>query len=268
MSEVTISRNIQESPAAALPDLRFEPTRPRFSRVDFQHTSEGHLADQPFRDVFESTGWHRAYEGVDRDFVYTACKRTMDIFFSLFLLVLLSPIMIVSAIAVKLYDRGPLLFSQIRVGKAGREFRCFKFRSMVVNAESMQSSLMEQNKHADQRTFKMSDDPRITGPGRVLRRFSIDELPQLINVLRGEMSIVGPRPPLPSEVAIYSNHDYQRLSVKPGLTCIWQVSGRSRLAFPEQVEMDLQYIRQQSFLKDVAIVLKTIPAVLNGDGAS
>jgi len=268
MSEVAISIDSQESPAAALPDLRFEPTRPRFSRADFQHTSEGHRADHPFRDVFESTGWHLAYEGVNRDFIYTTCKRTMDISVSLFSLVLLSPIMIMSAIAVKLNDRGPLLFSQIRVGDAGREFRCLKFRSMVVNAESMQSSLIEQNKHADHRTFKMSDDPRITGPGRVLRRLSIDELPQLINVLRGEMSIVGPRPPLPSEVVLYSNHDYQRLSVKPGLTCIWQVSGRSRLAFPEQVKMDLQYIRERSFWKDVAIMLKTIPAVLSGDGAS
>ena len=139
---------------------------------------------------------------------------------------------------------------------------------MIVNAEAMRTTLIHQNEHSDQRTFKIMNDPRVTPPGRILRRFSVDELPQLINVLRGEMSIVGPRPPLPSEVALYSAYDFQRLAVKPGLTCIWQVSGRSRLAFPNQVKLDIEYIRRRSLKTDLAIILKTFPAVLNGDGAA
>lgn len=199
--------------------------------------------------------------------MYPIVKRAFDISVSLLALVVLSPLILAAALAVKLYDGGPVLFSQQRVGKGGRLFRCFKFRSMVVNAEALQRKLAAESVHADPRTFKMARDPRVTPVGRFLRRFSIDELPQVWNVLTGEMSIVGPRPPLPSEVALYSEQDFQRLGVKPGLTCIWQVSGRSRLPFPEQVRMDVEYIRRQSLLLDAAIIVRTIPAVLGGDGA-
>ena len=192
----------------------------------------------------------------------------MDVVISLAAIVLLSPVIVASAIAIKIHDRGPVLFSQSRVGKGGRTFRCFKFRSMIMNAQALQSSLMEQSEHADPRTFKMANDPRITPPGRILRRLSIDELPQILNVLFGDMSIVGPRPPLPHEVALYSATDRQRLTVQPGLTCTWQVSGRSKLPFPAQVKLDLQYIRTRSLRQDVSIILRTIPAVLSGNGAS
>lgn len=205
---------------------------------------------------------------VFREAAYAACKRAMDVVISLAAIVLLSPVIVASAIAIKIHDRGPVLFSQSRVGKGGRTFRCFKFRSMIMNAQALQSSLMEQSEHADPRTFKMANDPRITPPGRILRRLSIDELPQILNVLFGDMSIVGPRPPLPHEVALYSATDRQRLTVQPGLTCTWQVSGRSKLPFPAQVKLDLQYIRTRSLRQDVSIILRTIPAVLSGNGAS
>lgn len=203
-----------------------------------------------------------------RDAAYAVCKRMMDVAISLAAIILLSPVIVAAAVAIKLYDRGPILFSQPRVGKGGRVFRCFKFRSMVLNAQALQNSLMEKSEHADPRTFKMRNDPRITPPGKILRRLSIDELPQILNVLFGQMSIVGPRPPLPSEVKLYSDADFQRLAVKPGLTCIWQVSGRSRLPFSEQIKLDVQYIRTRSLKQDLSIILRTVPAVLSGDGAS
>ncbi len=202
-----------------------------------------------------------------REAFYRVCKRTMDIVISLGALILLTPIVLLTALMIKLYDRGPVFFSQERVGKDGRRFRCFKFRSMMLNAESLQKSLMEKSQHADPRTFKMADDPRVTMPGRIIRRFSIDELPQILNVLLGDMSIVGPRPPMPSEVVLYTDSDFRRLAVKPGLTCIWQVSGRSRLPFPEQLKMDVQYIQRRSLALDLSIILRTVPAVLSGDGA-
>lgn len=200
--------------------------------------------------------------------LYAVAKRAIDVVLSLTALILLSPVFLVAAIAIKWHDGGTVFFSQQRVGRDQRHFSCFKFRSMVVNAQSLQQQLLDQSEHDDPRTFKMANDPRITPAGRVLRRFSIDELPQILNVLLGQMSIVGPRPPLPSEVALYNESDLQRLIVKPGLTCIWQVSGRSRLPFPEQVRMDLQYIRTRSVAGDLKLILQTIPAVIGGDGAS
>ena len=205
--------------------------------------------------------------GSIRTAFYQGSKRAIDVALSLLAIVLLSPILCFAALMIKLYDRGPVFFSQDRVGKDGRTFHCYKFRSMILNAEALQKSLMANSEHADPRTFKIADDPRITPPGRILRRFSIDELPQILNVFLGEMSIVGPRPPLPHEVKLYSDSDWQRLSVKPGLTCIWQVSGRSRLPFPEQVKLDVDYIRRQSLALDLSIIVRTIPAVLTGDGA-
>ena len=198
---------------------------------------------------------------------YEASKRVLDLVISVTALMLLSPVFLIAAIIVRLYDGGSVFFSHERVGKGGRVFRCYKFRSMVLHAESLKSSIAEKNQHSDPRTFKIADDPRITPPGRILRRFSIDELPQIFNVIAGDMSIVGPRPPVPSEVSLYTDRDRQRLAVKPGLTCIWQVSGRSRLAFPQQLSMDLDYIRRRNLALDLAIIVKTVPAVITGDGA-
>lgn len=273
MSEVAISIESPDSSASMMPEQRFDVPIQRFSASDFEPSADRAYSAQPFTELIKPApasinvlplNVHSSRE----DALYVVCKRAIDICISLTAILILSPIILVTALAVKLYDGGPVLFSQVRVGKKGREFRCFKFRSMIVDAEAVRNTLIDKNEHADQRTFKIMNDPRITPPGRILRRFSVDELPQLINVLRGEMSIVGPRPPLPSEVALYSDYDFQRLAVKPGLTCIWQVSGRSKLAFPNQVKLDLEYIRRRSLKTDLAIILKTFPAVLNGDGAA
>ncbi len=273
MSEVVISFESPESSAAHAPEPRFDAAPQRFSSADFERPVDRPFAGPSFVDLMRPAA--NAFDirtaearAAHEDALYVVCKRAIDIFVSLAAVLILSPIILLAILAIKLYDGGPVLFSQARVGKKGREFRCFKFRSMIVNAEAVRSTLIDQNEHADQRTFKIMNDPRVTLPGRILRRFSIDELPQLINILRGDMSIVGPRPPLPSEVALYSAYDFQRLAVKPGLTCIWQVSGRSRLAFPNQVKMDLEYIRNRSLKTDLAIILKTVPAVLSGDGAA
>jgi lipopolysaccharide/colanic/teichoic acid biosynthesis glycosyltransferase len=195
-------------------------------------------------------------------------KRFLDIILSLLLLVSLLPLLLVVALLIKLTDRGPILFWQTRVGRWGREFPFPKFRSMVPNAEQLKSTLLPQNDHKEGLTFKMARDPRVTWIGRILRKLSIDELPQLWCVLKGDMSLVGPRPPIPAEVAQYTLADRRRLDVTPGLTCIWQVSGRSTLPFPKQVELDIQYIQSQSFWLDIKLLLKTIPAVLLGKGAS
>ena len=194
-------------------------------------------------------------------------KRMVDIAASLCGLLFLSPLFVAVAIAIKLTDRGPVLFWQTRVGQWGREFRFPKFRSMVVNAEKLREKLLGMNDHATGVTFKMKRDPRITWIGRIIRKLSIDELPQLICVLNGQMSLVGPRPPLPKEVASYTLSDRRRLDAKPGLTCIWQVSGRSDIPFDRQVVLDVQYIESQSFWLDIQLLLKTIPAVLLGRGA-
>jgi lipopolysaccharide/colanic/teichoic acid biosynthesis glycosyltransferase len=196
-----------------------------------------------------------------------AVKRSLDLVVATTLLLALSPMFAVIAVLIKLTDGGPVLFWQRRVGQWGRELAFPKFRSMVVNAEQLRQQLLAQNDHGGGVTFKMKRDPRITWIGRILRKLSVDELPQLWNVLRGDMSLVGPRPPLPSEVAQYSLADRRRLDVKPGLTCIWQVSGRGDIPFPQQVELDVQYIESQSLRLDFLLLLKTIPAVLFGRGA-
>ena len=193
-------------------------------------------------------------------------KRMLDIVMSLFFITILSPIFLFTALAIKLEDRGPVIYSQIRVGKWGSLFRMYKFRSMVVNAEKMKNSLQNENETKGV-IFKIRKDPRITAVGRIIRKLSIDEFPQFWNVLKGDMSLVGPRPPLLPEVNEYSNVHRQRLSVRPGITCLWQVSGRSEIDFEGQVRLDLQYIQNRSFLGDLWILLKTIPAVLLGKGA-
>ena len=194
-------------------------------------------------------------------------KRFVDIIISSAALLALSPLFLLVATLIKLEDRGPVFFAQRRVGKWGREFKMYKFRSMCVDAEQRLQALLAKNQHATGVTFKAKDDPRITKIGKWLRKFSIDEFPQFYNVLKGDMSLVGPRPPVPREVALYTPADRRRLEVTPGLTCFWQIGGRAEIDFPEQVRLDLQYIESQSFWLDVKILLKTVPAVLLGRGA-
>lgn len=194
-------------------------------------------------------------------------KRGFDMVASFLMLVLLSPLFALIAILVKLEDGGPLFFAQTRVGQFGREFKMYKIRSMCLDAEQRLKELIEKNHHKEGVTFKIKDDPRITRVGKWLRKFSFDELPQLYNVLIGDMSLVGPRPPLPREVCKYSLAHRRRLAVKPGITCIWQISGRAEIDFSGQVQLDVDYIESQGFWVDVKILAKTIPAVLSGKGA-
>lgn len=200
-------------------------------------------------------------------YTYEPAKRALDIVCACLALIVLSPLLLAVSLAIYLSDRGPVVFSQTRIGKNGRPFKFYKFRSMVVNAEELKAKLMEFNQHTDDRTFKLKRDPRITRVGSFIRRTSIDELPQLLNILVGDMSVVGPRPAVPQEVAKYSSHDRRRLAVRPGLTCIWQVSGRSEIPFPGQVKMDIEYIKNRSLMLDMALIAKTIPAVLTSKGA-
>lgn len=196
-----------------------------------------------------------------------AARRILDITGATAGLVLLAPLLLATAAAIRFESPGPVLFHQVRVGKRGRPFTMFKFRSMRVTAEQDKAALSKDNESADGVLFKMKRDPRITRVGRLIRRLSIDELPQLLNVLRGDMSIVGPRPALPSEVGQYSLEARKRLQTKPGLTCLWQISGRSDLAFSEQVDLDLRYLQGRSLTRDIAIIAKTVPAVIGGKGA-
>jgi len=194
-------------------------------------------------------------------------KRLVDIMVSSLAILALSPLMIGVALAIKLESKGPIIFKQIRVGRNGRHFDFYKFRSMRPSAENEKKNILSKNDSSDGVIFKMKKDPRITRVGRFIRKFSIDELPQLFNVLEGSMSLVGPRPPLPQEVKSYTLEDRKRLHIKPGITCIWQVSGRSDIPFKQQVKLDEQYIKSQGFWKDIMILLKTIPAVITGKGA-
>ena len=194
-------------------------------------------------------------------------KRVFDIVASAILMLLLVPVFLGVALAIRLESPGPILFKQTRVGRWGRLFTMWKFRSMYIDAEARKAELMAQNEMAGGVIFKMKDDPRVTKVGKFIRKTSIDELPQLWNVMTGEMSLVGPRPPVPPEVDQYSLSDRRRLGVIPGITCIWQVSGRSEIPFDQQVELDVQYIESQSFWTDIKILLKTVPALLFGTGA-
>ena len=209
-----------------------------------------------------------ALEGVPTEsYSYKLLKRIMDCVGSGIGLLLLSPLFLLTAILIKRESAGPVLFSQTRIGKDGDEFRCWKFRSMFQDAEQRKQELLQQNEMAGGVTFKMKDDPRITRVGRFIRKASIDELPQLWNVFNGDMSLVGPRPPVPQEVAQYTAHQRQRLAVKPGITCIWQVSGRSDIPFNEQVLLDIEYIQSRSLWLDISLLLRTIPAVLLARGS-
>lgn len=193
-------------------------------------------------------------------------KRGLDLLATALGLLLLAPLFLIIALAIKLEDGGPVFFRQTRIGKDARPFRMLKFRSMVVDAERIRKQIEDQSER-DSVCFKMRKDPRITRVGALLRRSSIDELPQLLNVLTGDMSLVGPRPALPGEVNAYWDRALQRLDVKPGITCIWQVSGRAEIPFDEQVEMDLDYVEQHGLSRDIWLLLRTVPAVITGKGA-
>lgn len=199
--------------------------------------------------------------------LYLVLKRTIDIFGSLVGLILLSPLLALVALLIKLEDpSGSVIFYQTRVGKNERLFRMYKLRSMYTNAEEKLKDLLDKNEVSGA-MFKMKDDPRVTKVGKFIRKTSIDELPQLFNVLRGEMSLVGPRPPLTREVAEYTNHDKKRLSVTPGCTGLWQVSGRSNLDFKQMVELDITYIEQKCIMFDIRIILRTVKAMVGSKDA-
>jgi exopolysaccharide biosynthesis polyprenyl glycosylphosphotransferase len=197
---------------------------------------------------------------------YVFIKRVMDFFLALMVLIFLSPLLILVALLIKWDSKGPVFFIQKRCGLNGREFSLIKFRSMVNEAEKMQENLKNLNEMSGP-VFKITQDPRVTRVGAWLRKTSLDELPQLFNVLKGDISLVGPRPPLPSEVALYERWQRRRLSVKPGITCIWQISGRNNINFDEWMKLDLNYIDHWSIALDMKILIRTIPAVLSGRGA-
>lgn len=197
---------------------------------------------------------------------YWFVRRAQDIVLSSIALLVLWPIMLITAICIRLDSPGPAIFAQDRVGRDGKVFKFYKFRSMVDNAESMLGELLQYNE-MEGPAFKMKEDPRITRVGRIIRKTSIDELPQLFNILKGDMSIVGPRPPLPREVAEYDDYYKQRLYITPGLTCYWQIRpNRNDCTFDEWVELDLKYIQERSFVTDWKIILRTFGAVLGMNG--
>ena len=212
--------------------------------------------------------WHRIATKVSlpENPLYIFCKRLWDVVVSIVLIVFFSPLMLVIALAVKLGSAGPVFFSQWRLGMHARPFRMLKFRSMHAYAQD-ERGLVEQLNETEGPVFKIADDPRVTRLGRLLRRSSIDELPQLFNVLLGQMSLVGPRPPIPSEAVHYSPTERCRLLVKPGMTCLWQICGRSSVPYPEWILLDLYYIEHRGFLLDLAILLQTVPAVISAKGA-
>lgn len=194
-------------------------------------------------------------------------KRIFDVAASVIIVVILSPLLLITAIAVKQHDGGPVIFRQRRVGKSGEIYDCLKFRSMVTNAEDLRTELLSQAHDGQGVLFKLKNDPRVTPVGRFIRRFSIDELPQLFNVIKGDMSLVGPRPALEAEVAQYKTHVLRRLDVRPGITGLWQVSGRSDLSWDDAVRLDLYYVDNWSFLQDLTILIRTVKAVFSSSGA-
>ena len=199
--------------------------------------------------------------------VYPLAKRTLDVVVAATLLLTLAPLYALLAVVIKATDGGTVLFWQTRVGRWGQEFRFPKFRSMVPDADSRLHEVLVLNQHKTGVTFKLKNDPRLTRIGRLMRRTSLDELPQLWSVLAGDMTLVGPRPAVPREVSLYTLDDRQRLEVAPGLTCIWQVSGRSDVPFARQLKMDLEYIERRSLALDLKLLALTVPAVLSGRGA-
>lgn len=200
---------------------------------------------------------------IEKRHLYTIIKRIIDILASIIGLVLLSPFLLIIAILIRLESEGPVIFSQKRIGIKGKTFNMYKFRSMVVNAEELKNNLEKENEMSGP-MFKMKNDPRVTKVGKFIRKTSIDEIPQLINVVKGEMSLVGPRPSLPKEVKEFEPWMMKRLEVKPGLTCYWQVSGRNNIGFEDWMKLDIKYVKERSVLLDIKLILKTV-TVLFGD---
>lgn len=206
------------------------------------------------------------YKKIESRKCYHFIKRIFDILLSTVGLIILSPLMLVIAYKVKREDGGPIIYKQIRVGKNGRHFEMYKFRSMVTNADQLLEKLRDKNE-VDGAMFKMKHDPRITKIGHFIRKHSLDELPQLVNVIEGNMSLVGPRPPLPSEVKQYTEYDKQRLYVVPGCTGLWQATVRNKVGFNEMVQLDIKYIQKASFMFDLWIIWKTIEIVIKPNGS-
>ena len=198
--------------------------------------------------------------------LYEVVKRLIDIVCSFLGVLMLSPLFIIIAIIIKSTSKGPVFFSQKRIGKKGKEFDMYKFRSMVVNAEELKEKLAAQNEMSGP-MFKMKNDPRVTRVGKFIRKTSIDELPQLWNVLKGDMSLVGPRPSLPKEVAQFDGWMHKRLEVKPGLTCYWQVSGRNNIDFEDWMKLDVKYVNERNFWIDIKLIFKTVWVLLGDKNA-
>ena len=265
--------------AGLIQTLRINPKKPIFEAflyTGFQEKDNLELADK-IKDFNSTNGRFFSLERLNLDHIWEhpnrihfrhMIKRFVDLSCTSIALILLSPVFLFCAIAVKISDpKGPVIFKQTRVGRNGKLFTMYKFRRMYVDAEERKQQLMAKNETGG-KTFKMKNDPRIYPFGRVLRKFSLDELPQFINIIKGDMSIVGPRPPIPSEVAEYEPWHRMRLSVTPGLTCIWQVSGRSNIPFEGQMRLDNDYIRRDGKIgEDIKLILKTFKVVFKGDGA-
>lgn len=213
---------------------------------------------------------YKAINGIvakrNRKIIYRTTKRLLDIVGSVLGLIITSPVLLMTSIFIKLDSKGPIFFSQERVGLNGRKFKMYKFRSMVINAEELKEKL-QNNNEMNGPMFKIKEDPRITKVGRFIRKTSIDELPQLINVLKGEMSLVGPRPSLPKEVEKLEDWMLERLEVKPGLTCYWQTSGRSDIGFLEWMQLDVKYVKERSTLVDIKLIVKTFKVFLGDEHA-
>lgn len=205
---------------------------------------------------------------INRDdrLIYYCIKRALDVLFSVVGLILLSPFLLITAIAIKLDSKGKIIYSQLRTGKDGKTFKMYKFRSMLEDAELLRYDLLDKNE-MDGPVFKIADDPRITKVGKFIRKTSIDELPQLINIIKGDMSIVGPRPLVTYETEQFTNYENMRHQVKPGLTCYWQISGRNDINFDQWIELDIKYLREMSLWTDVKIIFRTFSVVVLGKGA-
>jgi len=229
--------------------------------LENRYSSANGMSIQRIRGLWKRNAWYGTIHFA------RITKRLIDVLGSSVGLILLLPLFLCVALAIYIQDRGPIFFVQKRVGQWGREFNFPKFRSMVSNAEDLKAQLLTKNQHKNGITFKIASDPRVTPIGNFLRRTSIDELPQLWSVLKGDMSLVGPRPPIPNEVLRYKLSDRRRLDVKPGLTCYWQVEGRGDVPFDQQVEMDIRYVDSQSVWLDIWLLIKTVPAVIQGKGA-
>lgn len=236
-----------------------EPSRRQRGFIESVHTRSGGVMGK--RVVVNGNEFY-----VDRRPVYEAVKRGFDFVAAVFVVILFFWVFAAIAIAIKINDGGPVFYVSKRVGRFGREFDFYKFRSMKVSAEKELKNILDQNETKGE-LFKIKNDPRVTRVGRFLRRTSLDELPQIFNIIKGDISFVGPRSPLPREVANYTAYSMQRLSVIGGLTCYWQISGRSKIDFSGMVKLDYRYIRERSFWTDLKILLLTVPAVIRGDGA-